>query len=270
VRMRKKEGDPLTAMVNAYAKKDRSGTVLVGYHLTVVDVTESRRMIQQLYHSDKLAAMGRLTAQIAHELNNPIYGIMNCLDLLRSEVPGNSKKRRFLDMAIGEIHRISKLLKNMLSYLRPADDQRSDQDLNEIINDAVLLMGRQLQDARVKTVLDLQEDLPQVNCSGNQIKQVLLNLLMNARTAMLKTGGTLTIVSRAEDGMVRLKISDTGTGIPEEIRAKLFEPFVTTKDEVTGTGLGLSVCFGIVRQHDGSIEVKSEVGAGTTFIITLP
>jgi len=270
VKLKKRDGCPITVLVNAYAKKDRSGTVLIGYHLTVVDVTESRRLMQQLYQSDKLAAMGRLTAQIAHELNNPIYGVMNCLDLLKSEVPVQSKKREFLDMAISEINRISKLLKNMLSYLRPAEDIRSNLDLNGIVKDVVLLMGRQLQDARVKTVLDLQEDLPQVHCSGNQIKQVLLNLVMNARTAMSKAGGTLTITSRAADDGVRLKVADTGIGIPAEIRGKLFEPFITTKNEITGTGLGLSVCLGIVRQHNGSIEVTSEQGTGTTFIVTLP
>jgi two-component system NtrC family sensor kinase len=270
VKLRKRDGSPINALINAYAKKDRSGTVLVGYHVNIVDVSESRRLLQQLYQSDKLAAMGRLTAQIAHELNNPIYGVMNCLDLLNSEVPSHSKKRKFLDMAQSEIHRISKLLRNMLSYLRPAEDVRSYLDLNELVNDVVLLMSRQLDDAKVKTVLDLQEDLPQINCSGNQIKQVILNLLMNASTAMEKAGGTLRITSWAANSQVQLSVADTGVGIPAEIRGKLFEPFVTTKNEITGTGLGLSVCFGIIRQHNGSIEVISEPDAGTTFIVTLP
>jgi len=270
VKLRKRDGEAITVLVNAHAKKDRSGTVLVGYQVIIVDVTESRRLMQQLYQSDKLAAIGRLTAQIAHELNNPIYGVMNCLDLLKSEVPGHSKKRKFLDMAQSEIHRISQLLNSMLSYLRPVEDVRTNVDLNELVKDVVLFMGSQLQDAKVKTVLDLQEDLPQVCCSGNQIKQVLLNLVMNAKTAMAKAGGALTITSRAANGEVRLKIADTGVGIPPQIRGKLFEPFITTKNEITGTGLGLSVCFGIIRQHNGVIEVESEVAAGTTFTVILP
>jgi PAS domain S-box-containing protein len=270
VKLKKSDGEPITVLVSANAKKDRSGTVLVGYQVILVDVTESRELIQQLYQSDKLAAMGRLTAQIAHELNNPIYGVMNCLDLLKSEVPGHSRKRKFLDMARSEIHRISQLLNNMLSYLRPAQDVRTNLDLNELVRDVVFLMGSQLHDAKVKTFLDLQEDLPQVHCSGNQIKQVLLNLVINAKTAMAEAGGTLTITGRAANGEVRLKIADTGVGIPPQIRGKLFEPFITTKKAITGTGLGLSVCFGIIRQHNGKIEVTSEVGVGTTFTVTLP
>jgi two-component system NtrC family sensor kinase len=213
--------------------------------------------------------MGRLTAQIAHELNNPIYGVMNCLDLLKSEIPDDSKKRKFLDMAYSEIHRISQLLKNMLSFFRPAEDVRTQVDLNKIIEDVILFVGKQLHEFKVKTVLDLEDTLPRIFASGNQIKQVLLNLIMNARTAMPR-GGTLTISSRRADGKVVFKISDTGVGIPPEIRGKLFEPFLTTKRDVKGSGLGLSVCFGIIRDHKGEIEVTSEQGVGTTFTVTLP
>jgi two-component system NtrC family sensor kinase len=142
-------------------------------------------------------------------------------------------------------------------------------DLNKLISDVVLFIGKQLHEFKIKTVLDLEDNLPQIFASGNQIKQVLLNLIMNAKAAMPR-GGTLTITSSDADAKVLFKIADTGVGIPPEIRNRLFEPFLTTKSEVKGSGLGLSVCFGIIRQHGGEIDVISEVGVGTTFTVTLP
>lgn len=268
VQFKKKDGEPLAVLLTAHVRKDREGQVL-GYQGLFIDITERKRLEQQLFQSEKLAAMGRLTAQIAHELNNPIYGVMNCLDLLKSEVPESSKKRRFLDMAAGETKRISELLRGMLSFFRPDEDVKTPVDLNAVIDDVILFMGKQLQEFKIRTVLDLAGDLPKVIASGNQMKQVLLNLIMNAKTAMPR-GGTLTIATRPLDGNVRFSVSDTGVGIPEENRDRIFEAFFTTKSDVKGVGLGLSVCFGIIRQHNGKISVASEVGVGTTFTITLP
>jgi two-component system NtrC family sensor kinase len=213
--------------------------------------------------------MGRLTAQIAHELNNPIYGVMNCLDLLKSEVPESSGKRRFLDMATSETKRISELLRGMLSFFRPDEDVKTQVDLNSVISDVILFVGKQLQEFKIQVILELEDDLPRVFASGNQMKQVILNLIMNAKTAMQR-GGTLTIATSSLDGKVRFSVSDTGTGIPEDIRDRIFEAFFTTKSDVKGVGLGLSVCFGIIRQHNGEIAVESEIDVGTTFVITLP
>jgi two-component system NtrC family sensor kinase len=268
VQFKKKTGEPITVLLTAHLRKDRSGNVL-GYQGLFVDVTERKRLEQQLFQSEKLAAMGRLTAQIAHELNNPIYGVMNCLDLLKSEVPESSKKRRFLDMAAGETKRISELLRGMLSFFRPDEDVKTLVDLNSVIDDVILFVGKQLQEFKIRTGLDLAGDLPKVIASGNQMKQVLLNLIMNAKTAM-PHGGALTIATRRLDGKVQISVSDTGVGIPEENRDRIFEAFFTTKSDVKGVGLGLSVCFGIIRQHNGEISVHSEVGVGTTFTITLP
>ena len=268
VQFKKKDGAPLTVLLTAHVSKDRSGRVL-GYQGLFVDITERKRLEQQLFQSEKLAAMGRLTAQIAHELNNPIYGVMNCLDLLKSEVPASSSRRRFLDMARSETKRISELLRGMLSFFRPDEDVKTWVDLNSVVDDVILFMGKQLQEFKVHVVLELAENLPRVFASGNQMKQVLLNLIMNAKTAM-QHGGTLTIATSSADGKVRLSVSDTGTGIPEDVRDRIFEAFFTTKSDVKGVGLGLSVCFGIIRQHNGEIAVESEIGAGTTFVITLP
>ncbi|MGV8073094.1 MAG: PAS domain-containing protein [Syntrophobacteraceae bacterium] len=269
VLFKKKDGEAITVLLTAHVRTDNSGSVVVGYHILIVDVTETHRLAQQLFESDKLAAMGRLTAQIAHELNNPIYGVMNCLDLLKSEIPEQNKKRKFLDMAHSEIHRISKLLRNMLSFIKPAEDVRSHVDVNRIIEDIILFMDKQLNDCMIKTVLDLDESLPKIYASNNQIRQVILNLLMNARTAMPK-GGVLTITTKGMIDKILFKIADTGVGIPPEIRSKLFEPFLTTKSNVKGTGLGLSICFDIINRHKGTIEVESKLGVGTTFTVTIP
>ena len=268
VQFKKKTGEPLTVLLTAHVRKDRTGKVL-GYQGLFVNITERRRLEQQLFQSEKLAAMGRLTAQIAHELNNPIYGVMNCLDLLKSEIPESSKKRRFLDMATSETKRISELLRGMLSFFRPDEDVKTMVDLNSVIDDVILFVGKQLHEFKIQVILDLDQALPKVFASGNQMKQVLLNLIMNAKTAM-RRGGTLTIATRSMDGKVRFSVSDTGSGIPEDIRDRIFEAFFTTKSDVKGVGLGLSVCFGIIRQHNGEITVESEVDTGTTFTITLP
>lgn len=268
VQFKKKTGEPLTVLLTAHVRRDRSGKVL-GYQGLFTDITERKRLEQQLFQSEKLAAMGRLTAQIAHELNNPIYGVMNCLDLLKTEIPETSKKRRFLDMASSETKRISELLRGMLSFFRPDEDVKSMVDLNSVIDDVILFVGKQLHEFKIHVVLELDQELPKIFASGNQMKQVLLNLIMNAKTAM-RRGGTLTIVTRSMDGKVRLSVSDTGTGIPEEIRDRIFEAFFTTKSDVKGVGLGLSVCFGIIREHRGAITVESQVDVGTTFFVTLP
>ncbi len=268
VQFKKKDGEPLTVLLTAHVSKDRSGKVL-GYQGLFLNITERKRLEQQLFQSEKLAAMGRLTAQIAHELNNPIYGVMNCLDLLKSEVPESSSKRKFLEMATSETKRISELLRGMLSFFRPDEDVKTPVDLNSVIDDVILFVGRQLQEFKIHVVLELADDLPRVFASGNQMKQVILNLIMNAKTAMQR-GGTLTIATSSVDGKVRFSVSDTGTGIPEDVRDRIFDAFFTTKSDVKGVGLGLSVCFGIIRQHNGEIAVESEVDVGTTFVITLP
>ena len=241
----------------------------MGYQGLFVNITDRLRLEEQLFQSEKLAAMGRLTAQIAHELNNPIYGVMNCLDLLTSEIPEGNRKRKFLDMALSESKRMSGLLRSMLNFFRPDEDVKTYVSLNKLIEEVLVFIGKQLREFKVKAVLDLDRDIPEIYASGNQLKQVLLNMIMNSKAAMPQ-GGTLKIISNKANGEVVLKISDTGIGIPPENRDRIFEAFFTTKSDVKGVGLGLSVCFGIIRQHEGKIEVESEVGSGTTFTITLP
>jgi PAS domain S-box-containing protein len=224
---------------------------------------------EQLLQSEKLAAMGRLTSQIAHELNNPLYGIMNTLELLKTEIPADNKRRKILEMALSETIRLSDLLRKMLSFSKPDQEERHPVDINSVLDEILLLHEKQLKENDINTVATYAEGLELVKASKNQLRQVFLNMVANARDAM-PDGGTLSVVIQGDTDKVYIEISDTGTGIREEHLDKIFDSFFTTKGEVKGVGLGLSVCYGFIQDHGGDIEVKSEVGVGTTFTISLP
>jgi two-component system NtrC family sensor kinase len=224
---------------------------------------------QQLVQSEKLAAMGRLTSQIAHELNNPIYGIMNTLELLKTEITPESKRRRILEMSLSETQRLSEMLRNMLSFSKPEEEARRPVDVNELLESIVLFMDKQMREANIDVETRFEPQIPRVMGSTNQLRQVFLNLIRNAKEAMPQ-GGTLSLETTMEDNRVIINIRDTGIGISEEIQDKIFEAFFTTKREVKGVGLGLSVCYGIIKDHGGEIRVESEEGRGSTFSIFLP
>jgi two-component system NtrC family sensor kinase len=228
-----------------------------------------RRTQEQLLQSEKLAAMGRLTSQLAHELNNPLYGIMNTLELLKTEVSPQSKRRKILEMAHSETIRLSDMLRKMLSFSKPDQEEKQPVDINSILDEILLLHEKQLRELDINIASDFAKDLGWVNASKNLLRQVFLNMVANARDAM-PNGGFLTVSTSEDAGMVRVEISDTGMGIPEENLDKIFDSFFTTKDEVKGVGLGLSVCYGFIKDHGGDITVQSQVGTGTTFNITLP
>ncbi len=228
-----------------------------------------RRTQEQLLQSEKLAAMGRLTSQIAHELNNPLYGIMNTLELLKTEVSPQSKRRKILEMALSETVRLSDLLRKMLSFSKPDQEQRQPVDINTVIDEILLLHEKQLRENDIHITTTLADGLGRVNASKDQLRQVFLNIVANARDAMVN-GGTLTVITRGDGESVIIEITDTGIGIKEEHMDKIFDSFFTTKGEVKGVGLGLSVCYGFIKDHGGDIVVKSRAETGTTFIITLP
>jgi len=229
---------------------------------------ELQKTQQALLQSEKLAAMGRLTSQIAHELNNPIYGIMNTLELLKTEIPPESKRRKILELALSETQRLAEMLRNMLSFSKPEEEKRRPVKMNELIGGILLVMEKQMRESNIKVETSFDDEIPEVMASTNQMRQVMLNILKNAKEAMPK-GGTLTVRTSKEDKHVLIHVQDTGVGIPEEIRDKIFEAFFTTKQKVKGVGLGLSVCYGIIKDHGGEIKVESEEGKGTTFTIRL-
>jgi len=230
---------------------------------------ELRETQEKLLQSEKLAAMGRLTSQIAHELNNPLYGIMNTLELLKTEIPTQSKRRKILDMALSETVRLTELLRKMLSFSKPDEEEKQPTDVNTILDEILLLVRKQLQENSIRISSTFAGDLGKVYASRNQLRQVFLNMVSNARHAM-PDGGTLTIKTMPKGDNIHIEITDTGTGIREEDMDKIFDAFFTTKDGVKDVGLGLSVCYGFIEEHGGDIRVSSNWGSGTTFTIILP
>jgi PAS domain S-box-containing protein len=271
----RRDGEVVEGTLSAAIIYDASGTEIASVG-SFVDLRERlemeralRRTQEQLLQSEKLAAMGRLTSQIAHELNNPLYGIMNTLELLKTEVSPQSKRRKILEMALSETLRLSELLRKMLSFSKPDQEQRQPVDINTVIDEILLLHEKQLRENDIHIATTFSDGLGQVNASKDQLRQVFLNMVANARDAMAG-GGTLTVTTSGDGEKVIIEVTDTGTGIKEEYMDKIFDSFFTTKGEVKGVGLGLSVCYGFIKDHGGDIVVKSEVGTGTTFVITLP
>jgi PAS domain S-box-containing protein len=272
---RRKDGELIEGDLSASFIYDENGKEVasIGIFKDLRERLKMERELQKtreaLLQSEKLAAMGRLTSQIAHELNNPIYGIMNTLELLKTEIPPESKRRRILELSLSEIQRLSEMLRNMLSFSKPEEEARRPVRINDLLEGILLMMEKQMKETNIKVETRFSREIPEVMASTNQMRQVMLNILKNAKEAMPR-GGTLTVRTTGDDRNVMIHIQDTGMGIPEEIRDKIFEAFFTTKSKVKGVGLGLSVCYGIVKDHGGEIRVESEVEKGTTFVITLP
>jgi two-component system NtrC family sensor kinase len=227
----------------------------------------------QLLQSAKLAAVGELSASVAHEINNPLYAARNSLYLIEQDLPPDAPQRQFLELAQGELGRIARIITRMRDFYRPARVELEPTTINDVLMATIELVQTHLRHGHVDVATNLADDLPQLTAHTDQIRQVFLNLMLNACDAM-PNGGTLRITSYARPagadqpvGIV-VQIADTGVGIAPEHRAHLFEPFYTTKAQ--GTGLGLAISAHIITQHNGQIAVDSEVGVGTTFTIRLP
>lgn len=225
---------------------------------------------QQLLHSEKLAAMGRLTSQLAHELNNPLFGIMNTLELMKTEISPQNKRRKLLDMSISETMRLAEMLRKMLSFSKPDQEQKSGVDVNVLLDEIILLYEKRFRENSIKFTYEFADGMPMIHASRDQLRQVFLNMISNAMDAM-PDGGNLNIKTEFDAQKVRVLITDSGVGIKEEHIEKIFDSFFTTKtDSVKGVGLGLSVCYGFIKEHGGTIKAESKVGQGTTFTICLP
>ncbi|MGW8156985.1 MAG: ATP-binding protein [Desulfoprunum sp.] len=225
---------------------------------------------RQYLHAEKLAAIGRLSASIAHEFNNPLQGIMSILNGLKKRAILEEEDRELLNAAIDESKRIKDLISSLREFNRPSSGRKVVMDVQKSIDSLLLLQESDFRSKRIAVVLNYAERLPQIMAVQDQIEQVFLNLLANAADACPPSGGVITISTRREDQRVAVAISDTGIGIRPEQMDLLFQPFYTTKPEVKGTGLGLSICYGIVQHHQGEIRVDSQPGNGSTFTVVLP
>ena len=224
---------------------------------------------QQVTRAEKLASIGRLAAGVAHEINNPLTGVLTFAHLLRDKPNMDDQDRQDLELIIHETTRAAEIVRGLLDFARERPTRMEPLDINDVVRRTIRLIVNQQKFEHVAIEEVLQSDLPEVFGDMNQLQQVLLNLSLNACTAMPQ-GGRLTIATSTVDGQVMLKITDTGCGIKEEHLDRIFEPFFTTQPVGKGTGLGLSVTYGIVEQHGGTIEVSSRPAQGSTFTIHLP
>lgn len=236
------------------------------------DITETRRLKDQIYHLDKLSSLGTLTSGVAHEINNPLTGIIGYTEMLLMSEQGETTKkylRNVYDSAI----RCKRIVENMLTFSRQNPAQKSPEDINDIIDKTVELHEYWLRSTNIEIIRDYGE-VPYVAVDRQQMQQVILNLLINAEHAIADTKrkGRIELKTTldSQSGSTVITITDNGKGIPQDILPKIFDPFFTTKPVNKGTGLGLSIAHGIIAEQGGTIEVKSAPGEGTSFIITLP
>jgi two-component system NtrC family sensor kinase len=230
---------------------------------------ELERSQAKLVQAEKMAAIGRLAASLAHEVNNPLQAIHNSLFLTQQEKLGPERRGRYLRMAQSEVERLIEIVKRMLDFYRPSRGSLRSTDLNEVVRNVLALANKRLQHGRIEVHTALSEDLLDIPIVSDQISQVLLNLVINAVEAMPSGGKLWLETRRSEDGEeLLLSVRDSGPGMSAEQISSLFEPFYTTKPN--GTGLGLAISYGIVERHGGTIEVSSEAARGTTFTVRLP
>jgi signal transduction histidine kinase len=230
-----------------------------------------------MLHDDKMTSLGKLSASVVHEINNPLTGILNFIKLMQRLLgkPARGEEElsqlsTYLDLVYNETARVSKTVSNLLAFSRKTNVEFRPVDLNALLSETVSLTECQLRLQDIKVERRLAADLLPVMADQDQLKQAFLNLLLNAIDAM-PSGGALTLSTRnARHQNVVIQIADTGVGILKECLSNIFEPFYTTKKTGSSVGLGLSVVYGIIRDHKGSIKVDSTVGQGTVFTVRLP
>ncbi|MEK7288057.1 MAG: ATP-binding protein, partial [Elusimicrobiota bacterium] len=250
-----------------FSRKDEMGRVLAA----IAHVAKTSRSMQSaMMHWDRLAVMGQLAGGVAHEINNPLVGVLGQADLLRSRLNANHPARLHVDKIVEAAQRCRKIVRNLLDFARPREAEFAEASLAGIIDSVLDMTGSDFEKAGIRVERSLAEDLPALVCRSADLAEVFLNLFVNARDAM-PHGGILYIRAFEEQAHLRVEIEDTGAGILPEDLGHLFETFFTTKEFGKGTGLGLAVSFGIVHNHGGRIKAESEgLGKGAKFTIVLP
>ena len=231
---------------------------------------ELQETLKQYLHAEKLAAIGKLSASIAHEFNNPLQSILSILKGLRKRAVLEEEDRQLLEAAIVEGDRIKDLIRHLQDFYRPTSGKKVVMDVHQSLNAILLLIKSDFKNKRISVVLDYADQLPEILAVPDQIKQVFLNLLTNAADACQQPGCVITLRTWLENDRVAVAFHDTGIGIKDKAMELLFQPFYTTKAEVKGTGLGLPISYGIVKRHNGEIRVTSQPETGTTFTVLLP
>jgi signal transduction histidine kinase len=248
--------------------RDEAGEMF-GLSAIITDLTEKRKMEAALIQTERLAAMGKLSASIAHEINNPLYGIRSCLNHVLGAERGGIDQQ-FVRLAVKETDRIADLIRNMKTFYQPDEGRAQVSDIAELLREVFVLNRKYLEENMVKLVFSPAGTFP-LECVPEQIKQVFINIVTNAVEAMPDGGELHVQVRRPDDGQAfEVSFSDTGVGIARQDLPQIFDMFYSKKPMVKGVGLGLSVSYGIVKRHGGAMAVSSEEGKGTTVTVTLP
>ena len=241
----------------------------IGRLLLFDDVTQRERMEEQMTQTEKLTSLGLLAAGVAHEVNTPLAVISNYIQMLAKQMPEGDPRQSIIDKIVKQTFRASEIVNNLLNFSRTGAAEAASVDVNRVVEETLSLVAHPLKASQIQVLKELGESLPPVHGSANKLQQVFLNLFLNARDAM-PGGGMLEVRTAAHNGSVEIEIADTGAGIPREDIHRIFDPFFTTKSNGRGTGLGLSVSYGIIKEHAGKIDVRSTPGKGTSFHVEFP
>ncbi len=269
LKLRKKDGTIIDGEVTVVTRKDKDGNI-VGFQGSVRDVTERRVLERRLLQTEKLSSIGTMISGVAHELNNPLTSIIGNVQLLmRKDIPDEVREK--LNVVFRESQRSARIVSGLLAFARERKPERRPTDINEIIAESVKSGEYEMGANNIGVRLLLDDGLPKTLCDPFQLRQVFINVINNARDAMVENGGgTLAVRTSRKEGKIVIEFEDNGPGISEERLKRIFDPFFTTKEVGEGTGLGLSMAYGIINEHNGTISADSQPGNGTTFTIMLP
>jgi len=263
-----KSGEVRMATVSVSPLADPEGRIL-GVLGIARDITATKKLEQQMLNSEKLASVGKLAAGVAHEVNNPLAGILNCLYNLRKGTLSPERQAEYLFSMEDGLRRVQKIVRQLLEFSQQHEPELSPTSLNEVIERVLVLTNHAFTAHQIRLDQDLYAALPVLMLDRHMFEQVLMNLILNAVQA-IRGGGVITIRTKQSGDRCAIEIEDTGCGIPSSVLPRIFDPFFTTKGTGEGTGLGLSVSLGIVERHGGTIQVDSEVGKGSMFTVWLP
>lgn len=260
---------------NMITELKRSRDAIEGWTQTlehrVQERTQELQQVQdQLIHAGKMAALGELAAGVAHEINNPLTGVLTFSSLLLKKVDENHPWKKDLETIVQQTSRCRNIVKGLLDFARQRKPDKKQWDIHTLIERTISLVEQQAPFQNIKIVKEFNTNLPMLYVDGDQIQQVFMNIILNAGDAMARKGGILTVKTEAKDGIAEVSFTDTGAGISKEHLTKLFDPFFTTKETGKGTGLGLAISYGIIQSHNGDIKVESDEGTGSTFRVKLP